>query len=96
MIVEERTPLHLPELHLFEEQGLTYVVDGSAPNWAVLEPAGRDVLRTITQGGGLTAAELTAWYAAATGFAGAKAWLHIHDFLRLGCRLYRGPAAREV
>jgi MoaA/NifB/PqqE/SkfB family radical SAM enzyme/SAM-dependent methyltransferase len=82
MILEERTPLYLPELHCFEAQGLTYAVDGSAPNWVVLESAGRDVLWTIIQGRGPTVGDVTTQYAAATGFIGAKAWLHVHDFLR--------------
>lgn len=83
MILDERTPLHLPELHLFEEQGLTYVVDGAAPNWVVIEPAGRDLLESIRRaGGGLTAGELTAQYGIATGFNAAKSWLHVHDFLQ--------------
>lgn len=82
MILEERTPLHIPDLHQFEEQGLTYAVDGAAPNWVVLEPAGRDLLQWIgAQGGGLTAGALSARYAAATGFSAVKAWLHVHDFL---------------
>jgi hypothetical protein len=30
-VLEDRTPLHLPDLHLFEEDGLSYAVDGAAP-----------------------------------------------------------------
>lgn len=87
MILDERTPLYLPELDVFEEGGLTYVVDGSAPNWAAFEPAGRDVLRTIMQRGGQTVSEVAARYAAATGFGGSKAWLHVHDFLQALARV---------
>jgi MoaA/NifB/PqqE/SkfB family radical SAM enzyme/SAM-dependent methyltransferase len=82
-VLTERTPLHLPELYLFEQQGLTYVVDSAAPNWVVLERAGRDLLQSIRQAsGGLTVGALTAQYGASTGMDGAKAWLHVHDFLQ--------------
>ena len=36
----ERTPLHVPDLHLFEENGLTFAVDPTAPNWIALEERG--------------------------------------------------------
>lgn len=82
MVLEDRTSLYLPELQLFEEDGLTYVVDAAAPNWAVLESSGRNLLQTLRgAAGGLTAGELTAWYGSATGFDGARSWLHVHDFL---------------
>lgn len=29
----ERTPLYLPDLHTFEEGGITYAVDPEAPSW---------------------------------------------------------------
>jgi len=34
----ERTPLHLPGLHLFETGGIIYGVDAEAPNWIAVEP----------------------------------------------------------
>ncbi len=81
-VFEERTPLHLPELHLFEEQGLTYAVDGSAPNWMVVEPHGRSLLDSIIQcRGRLTFGELVGRYASTRGMGPGKAWLHVHDFL---------------
>jgi MoaA/NifB/PqqE/SkfB family radical SAM enzyme/SAM-dependent methyltransferase len=81
--LEERTPLYLPDLHLFEERGLTYAVDGAAPNWIVVEPHGRNILDAIAEGnGGLTFGELVARYGASRGFGPGKAWLHAHDFLQ--------------
>ena len=82
MVIDEGTPLHLPDLHQFDDGGLTYVVDGSAPNWAVVETAGRNLLRAITDKTGVTAGELAAEYAVANGVTAAKAWLHTNDFLR--------------
>ena len=84
----ERTPLHVPALHLFEAEGLTYAVDGAAPNWIVVEPPGRELLQAVMQAGGkLTLADLTARYAASGGLDGAKAWLHVHDFVRALARV---------
>ncbi len=82
MYVDERTPLHLPELHSFEESGLTYLVDAAAPNWAVVETGGAELVRWIADArGGATAGGLIARYAARRGVPLAKAWLHVHDFL---------------
>ncbi len=82
-ILAERTPLHLPELHLFEDDGLTYAVDGAAPNWVVVEPAGRQLLETIAQvRGSVTFGGLVARYAGERQVEAGKAWVHVHDFLR--------------
>ena len=79
----ERTPLHVPELHLFEDDGLTYAVDGAAPNWIVVEPAGRRLLEIIAWGdGSITFAGLLARYAGERQVEAGKAWVHVHDFLR--------------
>jgi hypothetical protein len=80
--LEDRTPLHLPELHLFEDDGLTYAVDGAAPNWVAVESAGRFLLDAIrATDHGITFGELTARYASRHGLGAGKAWLHVHDFL---------------
>ncbi|MGH2625887.1 MAG: hypothetical protein ACRDHY_04465, partial [Anaerolineales bacterium] len=82
-ILAERTPLHVPDLHLFEDDGLTYAVDGAAPNWIVVEPAGRQLLETITRGDGpVTLGGLVARYASDRQVEAGKAWVHVHDFLR--------------
>ena len=82
-ILAERTPLHLPELHLFEDDGLTYAVDGAAPNWIVVEPAGRSLIETIARAdGSVTFGDLVARYAGERQIEAGKAWLHVHDFLR--------------
>lgn len=82
-ILAERTPLHVPALHLFEDDGLTYAVDAAAPNWIVVEQAGRSVLEAIAQGGGaVTFGELVARYARDRQLELGKAWVHVHDFLR--------------
>src|SRR5260370_31549195 len=55
------TPLHVPELHWFEDDRLSYAVDAAAPNWIVVEPAGRHLLETIASpDGSITSAALVA------------------------------------
>src|SRR5260370_17427289 len=59
------TPLHVPELHWFEDDRLSYAVDAAAPNWIVVEPAGRHLLETIaSHDGSITFGALVARYAA--------------------------------
>jgi MoaA/NifB/PqqE/SkfB family radical SAM enzyme/SAM-dependent methyltransferase len=82
-VLAERTPLHVPELHLFEEDGLAYAVDGAAPNWIVVEPTGRQLLESIASGdGSVTFGGLVARYASERRVEVGKAWVHVHDFLQ--------------
>jgi MoaA/NifB/PqqE/SkfB family radical SAM enzyme/SAM-dependent methyltransferase len=81
-VLEDRTPLHVPDLHLFEDDGLTYAIDAAAPNWVAVDRAGRfmlEALRATDQP--VTFGQLTARYASHHGLGAAKAWLHVHDFL---------------
>src|SRR5712691_11194996 len=82
-VLAARTPLHVPELHLFEDDGLTYAVDDAAPNWIVVEPPGRHLLETIDHGrGSVTFGGLVAQHAGERKVEAGKAWVHVHDFLR--------------
>ncbi len=79
----ERTPLHISELHWFEDDGLAYAVDGAAPNWIVVEPVGRQLLESIAPGmGPVTFSGLVARYAGERQVEAGKAWVHVHDFLQ--------------
>lgn len=81
-VLEDRTPLHLPELHFFEDDGLSYAIDGAAPNWIAVDPAGRFLLEAIrATDHPVTCGELTARYASRYELGAGKAWLHVHDFL---------------
>jgi pyruvate-formate lyase-activating enzyme len=81
-VLEDRTPLHLPELHLLEEDGLTHAVDGAAPNWVAVDSAGRFLLEALRAADHtITFGELTSRYAGRYGLGAGKAWLHVHDFL---------------
>lgn len=82
IVLEDRTPLHLPELHLFEDDGLTYAVDGAAPHWIAVDSAGRFLLEALRASEhSVTFGELTARYASHHSLGAGKAWLHVHDFL---------------
>jgi MoaA/NifB/PqqE/SkfB family radical SAM enzyme/SAM-dependent methyltransferase len=86
----ERTPLHLPDLHTFEDDGITYAVDPEAPNWIAVEPRGAELLAAmrVAQKAGrpLTFGALVARYAAERQLEAGKAWLHVHDFARAVAR----------
>ncbi|MBI4539190.1 MAG: methyltransferase domain-containing protein [Gemmatimonadetes bacterium] len=80
--LEAGTRLYVPELYLFEEDGLTYAIDPAAPNWVVVEPEGRALLEAISAArGGVRFAELVARYAADRGLEAGRAWVAVHDFL---------------
>ncbi len=83
MVLADRTPLHVPALHCFDDGGLAYAVDAEAPNWVVVESAGRLLLDEIARGAGrITFGSLVARYAAMRQLDAGKAWVHVHDFLR--------------
>jgi MoaA/NifB/PqqE/SkfB family radical SAM enzyme/ubiquinone/menaquinone biosynthesis C-methylase UbiE len=82
-VLESGTQLHVPELYLFERDGLTYAIDPAAPNWIVVEPEGGRLLDAIARArGGLTFGELVARYALERGLEAGRAWAAVHDFLR--------------
>lgn len=84
-ILIDRTPVHLPSLHTFTDDGITYAIDAEAPNWIAVEGRGAELLQTLTEsaqsGTPLTFAALVARYAAERRLEAGKAWIHVHDFL---------------
>jgi len=80
MLLEQTTPLHLPDLHLFERDGITYAVEPTAPNWIAVEPRGRELLDLLRDQPGSAFGGLVARYAGRYGLEVAKAWVHVHDF----------------
>lgn len=80
LTLTERTPLHLPPLHAFDRDGITYVVDAEAPNWIAVDERGAELLRQIGESS-LTFGDLVTSYAARHHLEAGKAWLHVHDFL---------------
>src|SRR5882757_2540071 len=79
-VLAERTALHIPTLHFFEHDGITYAVDGDAPNWIAVEQRGAELLRAMGEAPPAFGA-LVARYAAQYQVEAGKAWLHVHDFL---------------
>ncbi|MCH7474346.1 MAG: radical SAM protein [Gemmatimonadetes bacterium] len=81
--LEHRTPLHLPALQTFEQDGISYAVDPTKPNWIAVDGKGRELLDAISASAGkLTFGALVARYAATNQLEAGKAWVHVHDFLR--------------
>src|SRR5437016_4284329 len=72
--------LHVPELHLFEENGITYAIDPTAPNWIAVEERGALLLAALRESP-MSLDDLVARYAALHQLEAGKAWLHAHDFV---------------
>ncbi|MEX2529546.1 MAG: methyltransferase domain-containing protein [Gemmatimonadota bacterium] len=77
-----RTPLHIPSLDVFEHDGVHYAVDGEAPNWIAVDAPGATLLDAVGRRPGIAFGDLVARYGSERGLDPAKAWLHVHDFLR--------------
>jgi MoaA/NifB/PqqE/SkfB family radical SAM enzyme/SAM-dependent methyltransferase len=93
----ERTPLHLPAFHLFEDAGITYAIDAEAPNWIAVEERGAEILREIAAEP-VTFGALVSRYTSCHQLEAGKAWLHVHDFLAALNRasmLFDAPLQRE-
>ena len=84
MELTPRTPLQLPELFTFEEDGITYAVDAAAPNWVAVDGAGAALVaalgRAQAAGTPLTFGALVARHGEERQLEAGKAWLHVHDF----------------
>src|SRR3712207_1697778 len=94
----ERTPLHLPELHLFDENGITHALDSEAPNWVAVDARGATLLQTMRERD-TTFGGLVARYAADHALEAGKAWVHVHDFLSALNRaslLFDAPVRRDA
>jgi MoaA/NifB/PqqE/SkfB family radical SAM enzyme/SAM-dependent methyltransferase len=95
----ERMPLYVPNLHFFQQNGVTYAIDAEAPNWVALDARADSLIREIHQNGGTPFSALVTRYAAEQKLAFGKAWLHVHDFLTALARaslLFDAPVEREL
>src|SRR2546428_9168672 len=94
----ERTALHLPAVHFFEDGGITYAVDVDAPNWVAVEERGAEILREIASTP-TTFGALVSRYASRHQLEAGKAWLHVHDLLAALSRasmLFDTPVERQA
>jgi MoaA/NifB/PqqE/SkfB family radical SAM enzyme/SAM-dependent methyltransferase len=101
-VLAERTPLHVPALHTFAEDDVSYAVDSEAPNWIAADARGGRLLRAIRTaeetGAPIAFGSLVARWAADHQLEAGKAWLEVHDFLRAVDRagmLADAPFVRE-
>ena len=80
--LEHRTPLHVPEFHVFDRDEISYAIDAASPNWIAVDSRGKEILDAIQSNGSRqTFGNLVAQYAARHGMEAGKAWVHVHDFL---------------
>ena len=83
-ILAERTPLHVPTLHTFQHDAVTYAVDAEAPNWIAVDERGAAIVASIeaaqSTGRPISFGALVARYAGDHQIEAGKAWLHAHDF----------------
>jgi MoaA/NifB/PqqE/SkfB family radical SAM enzyme/SAM-dependent methyltransferase len=95
--ISEKTVVHSPVLHAFQEQDIDYFLDEEAPHWIATDGRGSEILRQLD--GRRDVGDLTAWYASEKRLEAGKAWLHVHDFLQ-GCLrsgfLSEAPFERSV
>lgn len=72
--------LHMTKPVEFEDRGIHFVLDPEGPNWAATDGRGTSILSMIRQG--LTAGSIVRRYSEEQRLDSAKAWLHVHSFLR--------------
>ncbi len=83
VLIDERTPLHVPALQFFTRGSISYAIDAQAPNWVAVESRGRKLLDWIAAGDGRLAPVDLMWrYAGEHHLEAGAAWVHVHDFLR--------------
>ncbi len=83
----DKTVLHLPPLSGFVRDGIYFFIDADAPNWIATDAKGGAILDLID--GKRPFGEIVREYAALPSVQmidGAKAWLHVHAFVREALR----------
>jgi 7,8-dihydro-6-hydroxymethylpterin dimethyltransferase len=80
MSLTEQTPLFVPGLHRFTQDGITYAIDPESPNWIALEENGAAMLELLEPS--MTLGALVSRWSSARGIETGKAWVHAHDFVR--------------
>ncbi len=80
MELTERQRVFIPKAVRWQKEDLHLLLDPESPHWIAVDPRGAQILEWI--GEGSTMGQMTGRYAAAHSFEAAKAWLHLHDFVR--------------
>jgi MoaA/NifB/PqqE/SkfB family radical SAM enzyme/ubiquinone/menaquinone biosynthesis C-methylase UbiE len=74
------TVIYKPEVTTFEEAGLHFLLDGDRPNWVSVDERGKRIFDLID--GKIKLSDIVRGYGAIYGLDSAKAWLHVHDFIK--------------
>ena len=82
--VTDRMVLHAPELVRLDRDGLSVFVDPEMPNWIGTDEPGARILGLVN--GKRSFGEIVRDYAAWYKVDGAKAWLHVHEFIQQALR----------
>ncbi len=82
--LKDKQMVYLPAIRQLEQDGIHFAIDSEGPNWIATDSRGWQLLRWLEET--ITLAELTRRYAASFQVDSAKAWLHVHCFLRDGLR----------
>ena len=81
-MIENHSQLHVPHTHVFEDDGLWYVIDPEAPNWVALDARGRQLIDWVASADSpISFGDLVSKYASAHQLETGKAWVHVHDFV---------------
>lgn len=78
--VKDNQIFYLPKTVEFEDRGIHFVMDPDGPNWVATDNRGSFILSMVEQG--MTLGEIASRYSAEHKLDHAKAWLHVHSFLR--------------
>ena len=80
----ENTVLFRPRMSRFSRQGITFLIDAEAPNWISTDSRGAGILDQID--GKQTFRGIVQEYAETQSMDSARAWLHVHGFIREALR----------
>ena len=78
--LDDRTIFYRPQWTSFCRDGTTFFLDGESPNWIATDDRGARILDMVD--GKRPFADLVRGYAERYRVDAAKAWLHVHDFLK--------------
>lgn len=78
--IKDSQVFYIPPTVEFEDRGLRFVMDPEGPHWLATDDRGAAILSMVRDA--LPVTGIIQRYAAQTGLDTAKAWLHVHSFLR--------------
>ncbi|MBI3611321.1 MAG: methyltransferase domain-containing protein [Nitrospirae bacterium] len=82
--LKDETVLHSPSLSRFVRDGICFVIDDDGPNWIATDERGAGILDRFDEKRSF--GEIVREYAALQSLEYAKAWVHVHSFVREALR----------